>query len=359
MSSSFLDGSGASYNASFDLSTGEFNVELSTTSDEETYVQSISISQEALNTLAQSLPVSKIKKINFSANVSDTLTVGSYAFVNFPYLEEIVLPDNVSTINSYAFSGLTKVKTLTLPKYIQKICDGAFDQWTENQTVILPISGYVKDAFPGINQTSAKVYQKEGIKIDKSLLFFNYYTNSYDTEIFCSIDSSYKLKLEGTGGIQYYCRFIAYIESTIQLETEPIFTLTKNITVGSGITVIAPDLFKEMDNLETFTWNNTDDDAIILDSAFLTCPLLSSCTLPEGLTKIGAMVFSGCPKLGVVTPLVIPSTVTSIESTAFTGWTSEQKIKLNMTAVVAKGRFTSETFGSATVLDKDESPITF
>lgn len=134
MSSSFLDGSGASYNASFDLSTGEFNVELSTTSDEENYVQSISISQEALNTLAQSLPVSKIKKINFSANVggSTIITVGSYAFVNFPYLEEIVLPDNVSDINNYAFSGLTKVKTLTLPKYIKNICDGAFDQWTGN-----------------------------------------------------------------------------------------------------------------------------------------------------------------------------------------------------------------------------------
>lgn len=123
----------------------------------------------------------------------------------------------------------------------------------------------------------------------------------------------------------------------------------ETVVIGEGITRIANSMFYNCYRLKNVQFPSTLKE--IGSSAFFNCYSLNNLTLPEGLTTIGSSAFrheytSSSIYVGYyydeegnyhedyithVTPteLILPSTVTSIGSYAFSGWKDLASVQLN------------------------------
>lgn len=89
---------------------------------------------------------------------------------------------------------------------------------------------------------------------------------------------------------------------------------------------------------------NITSDTTIPFGAFNNCDLLTTVTLPDGVTSIGNYAFSGCSSLkgldgsenGIIT---IPSSVTSLGNYSFSSCKSVYKFNINMTGAIGTGAF--------------------
>ncbi len=91
----------------------------------------------------------------------------------------------------------------------------------------------------------------------------------------------------------------------------------EKVVVGSGVTTIAMDAFRNCTSLESVTI--PESVTSIGSRAFNGCSKLTSIIIPGKVTTIGEEVFSGCTYLTSVT---IPEKVTSIGYSAFFGCTA-------------------------------------
>ncbi len=116
------------------------------------------------------------------------------------------------------------------------------------------------------------------------------------------------------GGDYYYIHYPYYSTSNDKIGDYTFYgcSVLTSLTLPSGVTSIGNDAFAACSGLTSITLPSGVTS--IGNVAFAACRGLTSITLPSGVTKIGYSAFAGCSGL---TRLTLPSGVTSIGNYAF------------------------------------------
>ena len=176
--------------------------------------------------------------------------ISAYAFYNCKSFTSITIPESVTRIGNYAFQNCSNLTSVTIPESVTSIGEGALSGCSSLESITVPFVG------GSAGKASSNTYQYP----------FGYIfgTSSYTG---------------GTAVIQYY-----HGSST------------------SGITSTTYYIPSSLRNA-AMTGGN------ILYGAFYNCSMLTSITIPDGVTSIGDSAFSGCSGL---TSITIPNSVASI-----------------------------------------------
>ena len=235
-------------------------------------------------------------------------------FENCLSLTNISIPDSVTSIGSHAFEGCSSLSSITIPDNITSIDSFAFKDCSSLTNITIP----------------NKVY-KIGVSAFRNCV-------SLDS---ISVDSSNKA---------YYSEGNCLIET----KSKALIVCCKNSTIPNDVTNIKGSIFSGYSSIENIKVasdnpnykieNNcllSKDGKILIrgsnysiiptsvtsigSSAFEGCSSLTSITIPNSVTSISSSAFSGCSSL---TSVAIPDSVTSIGSFAFSGCSSLTSITI-------------------------------
>ena len=230
-------------------------------------------------------------------------------YLNGTLVTELVIPNSVTSIGNYAFSGCTGLTSVTIPNSVTSIGNWAFSS----------CSGLTS------------------IEIPNSVISIGDYAFGN-----CSSLTSVTIESDSIMGKVYP------VASSLK---KTFGSQVKEYIIGNSVTSIGMNAFNECDSLTSVTIGNSVTS--IGERAFAGCSSLSSVTIGNSVTSIGERAFYGCSGLTsvhisdisawcaisfddnpldyahklylngtLVTELVIPNSVTSIESSAFSGCTS-------------------------------------
>lgn len=207
-----------------------------------------------------------------SVVLPDTVThIGNAAFDHCEALTSVTLPKNLEEIGSAAFSHCKKLSGVVLPNSLKKIGAGVFENCESLKEIVIPSN---------ISFIPIGVFQNSGLE---------------------------KLTLkEG----------VTHIGSSCFARTN-----IKKLVLPKTVQVIDVSAFAACEKLTTVRLNKELQEIDI--GAFEGCEKLTAIQLYEGLQKIGSDAFAGTN----LKEIVIPSTVTEIWDTTFSGCSKLNKIK--------------------------------
>ncbi len=301
-----------------------------------------------------------------------TLTeLGSYAFSN-NQITSLTLNDKLTTIGDFAFY-YNKIPTVTIPKSVTSLgnasfnnnqlpdsiatfykrnSDGSEDKTTvvsyggSNRTdVIVPSTTKTINPYAYYSNYISKITLPEGLtKIDSDGIAFN---SLSEITLPSTVNylGGWALYANDIRNIDYNNTVITYIGTAAMnannLDDSQAFVYAKNsdgtddktklISYGGAKTtgVVVPNSVKEIGVYAFFSdW-------------------IRSIVFPEGLETIGYSAFRACSLSGSIT---IPSTVTSIDSSAFIKTTRDSYYNTGLTEIVNK---TGKSFKWHTIINND------
>ena len=287
--------------------------------------------------------------------------IGRCAFSECTSLKGIVLPNGVTSVSDYLFSDCTSLENVNLHDEIKYIGYGAFTGCSSLKTISLPnnLTGMRACAF-------SRCTSLESITLPSGLKEIQYYTfgncsslkvvkfssslTSIGRESFSQCSSLAELSfsdvLETIGEKAFNgCTALKTVNFTSGLKRieQRAFmgcTSLKTVVVPSGLSGVGQEAFKGCNSLEYAKYDNayylgneenpfvaivnpvnTDIKSIVLnentkvigDYAFFNCSGLTSIIIPDGVTSIGAVAFSGTS----LSSINIPDSVTYIGRAAF------------------------------------------
>lgn len=247
-------------------------------------------------------------------------------FKNHTLLANVTLGEQVQTIYGNMFDN-TAIAQLTIPGTVTRIKENAFSNCTNltNVTFLQNNSGT-----PLTIDTPNESYYSNG---DFNLFrgSNNIHTLYLYREFVAADEKEYMGLFEDHTALTYIT-----LGGDVETIHEHMFynaggnegNSIDKITIPSSVKSIEAGAFREC-KVSNIVINDSSDKTtprIINGSAFQDCETLTSITIPEGVTTIGACAFFNCSNLTAIT---IPGTVTEIGERAFKGCTSLKNVVFN------------------------------
>ncbi len=255
---------------------------------------------------------------------NSVISIGSSAFSGCSGLTSITIPNSVTSIGDDTFSGCNGLTSITIPNSVTKIGGYAFAACSSLTSVTIPksvteIGGY---AFFDCSRLTS-------VTINSNAIASQTYRSSYSLS-----------KLFGTQVKNYV--FSDNVQNIGAYACYGCSNLT-SVTISKSVTSIADDVFEGCNGLTKAEFASVKSLCSIKFSGYDSNPLhyahhlyvsgkeITDLVIPNSVTKIGMMTFSGCSGLTSVT---IPNSVTEIGAEAFSGCS-------NLTSVTISNSVTS------------------
>ena len=301
-----------------------------------------------------------------SITIPNSVTsIGNAAFRSCFFLTSITIPNSVKTIGNEAFDNCSRLKSITIPNSVTSIGKLAFDFCEKLTQVIVesktPLS-ITGDEFS--NRTGATLYVPAGRKaayasatgwkefryiilhgdyIDQQGVIYSldtdndtYYVSDYTNQL--SNNITIPSSINGRN-----------VTSIGDLAFQNCSRLT-SITIPQSVTSIGTNPFKACNSLSSITvesgntiYDSRNNCNAIIKTASNT--LITGCkntVIPNSVTSIGSSAFSGCSAL---TSITIPESVTSIGESAFENCSglTYVMIKIKTPLTITNNVFTSKS----------------
>ena len=224
-----------------------------------------------------------LKRVTLPLSITE---IGYSAFAGCEALQEISLPKDLEKLDEYSFSRCSSLERIVIPSGVSVIPYGCFTSCRKLESVTLP----------------------DGITAIEGLAFLN-------CEVLTEINLPKALTAIGEEAF-FACNGLTeiYIPSKVSQIDRNVFWCSTSIRAFR----VAED------NL----WYASDEQGALIskkDAALVCCPaaIEGNYTIPSGVTRILSNAFFGCVKL---TSVVVPSSVTEIDSDAISGFEAEISI---------------------------------
>ena len=253
-------------------------------------------------------------------------------------LTTYTVPEGVTTIGQYTFYNCTSLASINIPEGVTTIGNYAFRTCTSLASITLPKSLTTIGELAFESCTSlVSITLPEGLTTIGANAFYGC-TSLASITIPESVTELGAGAFANCSNLQHFEGKYAsdngrcLIKENVLIAFAPVGLTT--YTVPEGVTTIGARAFENCESLASITL--PEGVTTIAFRAFYRCTSLASITLPEGVTTIGDDAFEYCTSLASIT---IPEGVTTIGSYAFRDCTSLASITLPE-GVTTIGQFT-------------------
>ena len=258
---------------------------------------------------------------------SSVASIGASAFQGMTGLRSITIPSSVISIGGFVFYGATALNSVTFAEgsQLNSIGNSAFRNASNLISVTIPsgVTSIGQEVFRGASSLTSVVFA-EGSQVNSITFRSFYHTGLTSIIIPASVTSIGESAFEGASNLTS----VTFAEGS-QLNSignsafkSPNLT---SISFPAGVTSIPYQAFQNASKLTSVTFAAGSQLKSIGDNAFHNTTILTSITIPSGVTSIGASAFQGATGL---TSITIPSSVTTIGASAFQNATSLTSITI-------------------------------
>ncbi len=250
----------------------------------------------------------------------DVTSIGDYAFDGCSGLTFITIPNSVTSIGDYAFDGCSGLTFITIPNSVTSIGERAFNGCSGLTSITIPnsVTSIESEAFSGCTGLTSVTIPNSVTSIGDRA--FKGCTGLTSITIGNGVTSIGWYAFEGCTGLTsivveggntvYDSR--NNCNAIIETETNTLIRGCNITVIPNSVTSIGYEAFSGCTGLTSVTIPNGVTS--IGDRAFSGCTGLTSVTIGNSVTSIGWYAFFGCTGL---TSITIPNSVTSIEYGAF------------------------------------------
>jgi hypothetical protein len=272
-------------------------------------------------------PVTSIADSAFYSNWSlievtipnSVTTIGDYAFASCSGLKTVTIPNSVTTIGDYVFASCSGLKTVTIPNAMTSIGRNAFYGCTGLTEVTIPnaVTSIGINAFYGCTGLTEVTIPNSVTTIGERAF---YRCTGLQTVIWNARNAEYYNGLSYDSPFSNCDRLTDFVFGE-EVEHIPAYlcrelTLLNTIVIPNSVTSIGISAFDGCSGLTEVIWNarNVQDFQDNSSRPFSGCDRLTDFVFGEEVEHIPAYL---CRELTLLNTIVIPNSVTSIGTNAF------------------------------------------